>query len=375
MSRKTVEKNIAFDDVRNKYYVNLDYGMVDGKRVKKTQVVDKLSEARKILKQFNADKVNENLVAPREETVAEWLDYWLKDITSKKCEETTVYGYKNIINNHINPVLGSVNLQKLTPKMIQNYMSKKLDSGISSNTVIKHYNMLKTSLKVAVMQGVIKNNPADLVVKPKPVKPEIGVYNKEQLKILLELVKGTRLELTVWLCGLLGIRRGELCGLTWDCVDFEHRVINIKESRTNVGSKQVVKSTKSDKSRVLAINDDIIRMLKVEKQSQESTKELLQDLYVDSDYIVVMENGKPYRPNYLSELFTNFINESGLPKITLHGLRHSTASILNASGKVTIYEISKMLGHADIKTTEKIYVEMFDKANKTAMDVMNDEVL
>ena len=84
MARKTVEKNISYDDVRKKYYVNLDYGIVDGKRIKKTEIFERKNDAKKRLTEFQHQKNNHNLIIPKEDTLGEWLDYWLEDVRLKR---------------------------------------------------------------------------------------------------------------------------------------------------------------------------------------------------------------------------------------------------------------------------------------------------
>ena len=122
----------------------------------------------------------------------------------------------------------------------------------------------------------------------------------------------------------LGLRREEICGLKWSNVDFDNKIITIKDARTMAGSKIVDKKTKNETStRRQSADDDLLEVLKREKDKQKENREFLGDAYIDSDFVVVMEDGKPYRPNYLSELFTKFIDDNNLPKLTLHGLRHS----------------------------------------------------
>ena len=81
-----------------------------------------------------------------------------------------------------------------------------------------------------------------------------------------------------------------------------------------------------------------------------------------------MSDGKPYRPNYISELFTQFIERNNLPKIALHELRHTFALLSNHIG-ASEYDISKALGHSSLATTKKIYTHLFDKKQTEAMNL------
>ena len=75
------------------------------------------------------------------------------------------------------------------------------------------------------------------------------------------------------------------------------------------------------------------------------------------------------RPNYAYELFRRFIEKNGLPPITLHGLRHSFASIANAKG-ISMYDIGKALGHSSPSTTSKIYTHLLDKDHQSMLEKM-----
>ncbi|MCI1958007.1 MAG: N-terminal phage integrase SAM-like domain-containing protein [Clostridia bacterium] len=166
MARKSIERNISYDDVRKKYYVTFNYGNDDsGKQIVKRKSFNKITDARRALKEFEGDKVKGNVTMPSGYTVGTWLDYWLKTVILPNREATTVYFYKQIIENHLKPELCNINLQNLRPTQLQKYYAKKLSEKneigivLSSNTVKKHHNLMKTALGFAVKQGVLLYNP------------------------------------------------------------------------------------------------------------------------------------------------------------------------------------------------------------------------
>lgn len=154
MARKRVERNISYDDVRKKFYVNLDFGFgTNGKQIKKTQTFSTITEARKALRAHEVKKDRGEVVQPRQTTVADWLRYWLENIVRPYRAETTVYGYRNMIENYLVPRLGKIQLQALTPQKIQRYYTDLLTkTTLSSNTVRKHHDLLRTALDVAVRE-------------------------------------------------------------------------------------------------------------------------------------------------------------------------------------------------------------------------------
>ena len=161
------------------------------------------------------------------------------------------------------------------------------------------------------------------VSPPKKRQREAKFYTPEQLGVLLDKAVGTRLELPVYICAYLGLRRGELCGLRWSDVDLEHQTITIENTRTQAGKKEIEKGTKTASStRTFYLPDTLCDMLKAAKEHQQACRAEYKNAYGDNDYVVVMEDGKPFRPNYLSELFSKFLADNDLPKIVLHELRH-----------------------------------------------------
>ncbi len=145
------------------------------------------------------------------------------------------------------------------------------------------------------------------VSPPKKRQREAKFYTPEQLGVLLDKAVGTRLELPVYICAYLGLRRGELCGLRWSDVGLEHKTITIENTRTQAGKKEIEKGTKTASSaRTLYLSDTLCDMLKAAKEHQQACRAEYKNAYDDNDYVVVMENGRPFRPNYLSVLYETF---------------------------------------------------------------------
>ena len=251
MARKKVERNISYDDVRKVYYVSMDLGRDEnGKRIKQYKTFPNISSARAGLKEFHAERKRNSRTTPHRITVAQWLEYWMDTIVRPNRAETTVYAYQKIIDNHINPAMGNVALTDLTAKDIQQYyIDTQRATGLSSNTMRRHHDLLSSSLRTAVRQDMLLSNPVDRVEPPKSRLYEADFYDSQNLKRLYMLVGGHWLELVVKLAGSLGLRREEICGLKWESVDFDRRLIHIKEARTAYGATIVQKETKNQEGR------------------------------------------------------------------------------------------------------------------------------
>ena len=179
--------------------------------------------------------------------------------------------------------------------------------------------------------------------------------HERELRQLFALVEGHWLEPIVKLAGALGLRRGEICGLRWDSVDFNLRKIHIKAARTAAGANIVLKETKNRSSnRVLHLNDDLLRLLKRERARQAQNRLALGEAWPDTGLVAVDDQGVPYSPNAVSLAFTRFIRKNGLPKITLHGLRHTFATRALECG-MDVKTLSEILGHKNPTVTLNRY--------------------
>ena len=195
----------------DKYRVCFDYGVGrNGKCVHKYQTFDTKRDA---------DRVNDRIRLPRHD----------RELPQAQ--------------------LGEIRLQKLVARDIQQYYTWLMDEKeLSPNTVIKHHNLLTNTLNAAERQEYITKNPMRAVSPPKKRQREAKFYTPEQLGVLLAKAVGTRLELPMYICAYLGLRRGELCGLRWSDIDLEHQTITIENTRTQAGKR---KSRKARKRRPL----------------------------------------------------------------------------------------------------------------------------
>ena len=144
----------------------------------------------------------------------------------------------------------------------------------------------------------------------------------------------------------------------------------IKEARTAAGAEIVQKETKNRSSnRALHMTEDIYRLLRRERARQAERRRAMGAAWADSGLVAVDGQGQPLSPNAVSLAFTRFIRRSGLPKITLHGLRHTFASVAN-SAHIPLPDISRALGHKDVVVTGRVYTHIFDQTHVEAVSAV-----
>ena len=369
MSRKRVERNIAYDTERDRYYVTF-HGTANrfGTMQRHTKTFRTYEDAVRALRCFETSR----LPLPMTPTLEDWLCFWLFNVVEPNRSASTVHGYRNIIYRHLIPALGDVRLDHLTPVALQYYYGDKLREDLSPNTVRKHHHLLLAALELAVRQGILERSPARSVLPPAPVAPRHTYYNSIQLHRLFELTEGTPLELVVKLAGFLGLRRSEICGLQWNRVDLQNNILEINHIRTAVGGDIVEKGTKTPAShRKLDFSD--LPELQIPLAREQNRQISHGALYNPGGYVIVRPDGVPYQPDYLSTCLSRFVRIHNLPAITLHGLRHSFASIANSS-HIPMFDIGKAMGHSSPAVTSRIYTHLFDLTHRSAICAVGSAV-
>lgn len=319
---------------------------------------------------------------PCEMTVEEYLQSWLKNYTTM-LSPTTANGYRTNIEVHVIPVLGRIMLQKLSALDIQGFYNCLLETNhartgkpLSTRTVEHIHANLKSALRKAIQMGLIDRNPMDAVVKPKVKEYRADVYTEDEVKRLLESTKDSWLEVPVLLGVGLGLRRGEVLALRWDCVDFGKSTIRVERSLIYVKGQISFKSPKSEAGeRSLVVPASIMEVLRRHRTAQAKHRLKAGDLYADHDLVVCEPDGRPVVPSNLSNRFKAMLASAGFKILRFHDLRHTHASLLLKYG-VAAKVASSRLGHSNVGITLDLYSHIYsemeeDVAKKIDMNIFN----
>lgn len=283
-------------------------------------------------------------------TFAKYSDMWLTSYAETKTKPSTFRSYKDIINNHLIPVMGDYFLTEITGVMIQKYIALRLKK-VKPKTVINEIVPLKEMFKHAVQWEYLKVNPAQYVERPRVESEEMEIFSPVEFRLFLDHVtpKHKPLFLTAVLTGM---RRGELLGLQWGDIDWNHSQIHVKRSLW----KGQFLSPKSKKSkRKIDMTPSLVRELRKHKLASPPS---------DLDLVFCNSDGKSLdADNFVKREFLPVLAKSKTRKIRFHDLRHTNVALRIEQGQNIKY-IQAQLGHASIQTTLDRYGHLIKDVNQ-----------
>ena len=236
------------------------------------------------------------------------------------------------------------------------YPSAK-ERELSPKTVRNIHGVLHRTLEQAKLLGYIKVNPADAAVTPRVEKKQVEAMDVDDIGKFLAAIQGSKYEYPMFVAVFTGLRQGELLGLTWDCVDFENGLllINKQHNRVKGDTEFRFASLKNDKARVLTAADEVMEVLRLQKQRQNAWAAALGDGWSNPDNLVfTTEFGRYINNKILYQNFKRIMRKLGKPNLRFHDLRHTYAVNSLRAGD-DIKTVQENLGHATASFTLATY--------------------
>ena len=322
----------------------------------------------------------------------EWLERWLTSRVSLRA--STSRGYAAHVRGYLVPYLGGIPLAELTPADVQGMFTAiirgdaALGRPVSAATLRRIHATLRAALNAAVRAGLISVNPGRWpelppVARPRPQvwtpamtqrweldgwRPVVGVWTAGQTAQFLQLVRGHRLYAQFLLIALRGLRRGEAAGLRWTDLDLDAGTLTVTGQLQQLGGRLVAGPPKSEAGwRVVALDRTTIAALRAHHARQQAERAAAGTRRTETGYVFTTRTGKPVGPDRLTRLFRRLVAGSGLPPVTLHGLRHGAATLALAAG-TDLKVVQDQLGHSTITLTADTYTSVLPETARAAAD-------
>jgi integrase len=318
-------------------------------------------------------------------TLGEFLDRWLKAIKNS-IGAGALHQYESHVREHLKPSLGDVLLIDLerNPQAIENAMAfwtrKDGRKGDLSPLFIKKvWSTLRTACNKARKLRLITTNPCDFVDPPKVERKEMIALSPEQVSQYLAAFDVTDIGAAIALAIGSGCRRGEILALRWRDVDLERGTLRVERSLESVAihtAKRVryelrFKEPKSKRSRrTIPLPPFAVERLRRYRVEQ-AQRFMVAGARPNGDTLVFDQEGQPWSPGLFGLRFAALRDEARLPKVRLHDLRHSYASLLLQSG-ADLKTVSTALGHSSVAITADTYAHISPVMLQSAADRLND---
>ena len=352
----------------------LGYEPKTGKLIRKSVYGKTQKEVRLALSKIVSEMDSGTYAEPSKMKVSQWLDEWLASYTMN-IKPATRSAYEEHIRVHIKPSLGDIPLKQLSTRDIQQLYTNLLkERELSPKTVRNIHGVLHRTLEQAKLLGYIRVNLADAAVTPRMEKKQVETLDAEDIGKFLAAIRGTKYEYPLFVAVFTGLRQGELLGLTWDCVDFEHGMllINKQHNRVKGDTEFRFASLKNDKARVLTVADEVIDVLKLQKQRQESWAAALGNGWENPDNLVfTTEFGRYINNKVLYQNFKRIMKKLGNPNLRFHDLRHTYAVNSLRAGD-DIKTLQENLGHATASFTLSTYAHATPGMKRESAKRMTD---
>lgn len=280
------------------------------------------------------------------------------------------------------PAIGHLRLDKITSRHIQQFINdlalngKSLKNGrpLSRKTAVHHLSFISDVFSYAVKMEMLTDNPCKRVTVPKGEKKEKDIYTLEEVAQLFQLLETAPLKYRTFftLAIYSGFRRGEMLGLEWKEVDWEHNVISVRRTSNYTASKGIyTDTTKTKKSqRSLKFPQSVMDLLREYKAEQDEERIKLGTKWQDYDRLFVKWNGEPMNNQTPYGWLKEFCEKNDMPFYGIHSFRHFAASALISSG-LDVVTVSGALGHCNSGTTLNIYSHMFQTAQARVAQAMD----
>jgi integrase len=377
--RGNSEGTIAYNDERKRWEGRLTVGWEDGRQVRRKVTGPTRAAVVKRLRELRDATDAGRAPVRRDLSVSRFLDTWVNDVLPGSVAPATERQYRDVIRLYIKPAIGRKHVSTLAAVDVTLMLRAMEAKRLSPNTRRLARSVLRRALRYAEQEGYVSRNVAAIAHGVRLRSTEGRTLTPEQARQLLASVRGDRLEAAYTVALALGLRRGELLGLTWNdlALDATPPRLTVRRTLQRVqGVGLTVEDTKTARSRrTLYLPGPAVDALEAHRERQKAERANAGPLWVARplglDLVFRSPAGAPVDPMNFTHATYRATEAAGLGRWSPHELRHSAASLLIAQG-VPLKVVSDTLGHASIRVTADVYGHLLEPAKAEAADAMSE---
>ena len=337
-------------------------------------------EAEIALAEAVRDTSRGNFVSKSSVKVDEFLRDWLTNERGR-LRPSTWHSYEMAIVR-ITRQLGRHTLQSLTPMQIEKFYAGLLATGsregkpLAAKTVRNTHVVLRKALSDAERLGVVVRNAAGSARPPATTRMDHTTWSSDDLRVFFGTIAHDRLYAAFALLATTGMRRGEVLGLRWSDIDFDGAQLAVSQTLTTVGYNELVLGPpKTPRSRRhVYLDSQTVEVLRAHRQRQREERLAAGEAWDGSgDLAFRNELGGMIHPDGFSRDFDRIVRSLDVPRIRLHDLRHTYATLALKAG-VHLKVVSERLGHATVGVTLDLYSHVVPSIAREAADVVASRI-
>ena len=246
---------------------------------------------------------------------------WLPAV-KPRLRPSTWANYRTYTAAYVVPILGQVKLQALTPVQLNHLYAHLLErgrrktissqSGLAPKTVRNVHVMLHSALHDAMRWGYLVRNVAEAADPPAARSPEQKVWSPQELGAFLDHVRDDRLYALWLLVATTGMRRGELAGLRWVDIDFDHATVSTIPAWSST-TRSTTRHPRPSGRRRLALDPVTLAAAKAQRKLQAEDRQTVGGRYRDHGYVFAWPDGRPLHPENIASWFEQHTRAAGSP--------------------------------------------------------------
>ena len=397
--------------IKRKKSYSVIYYYIDqsGETRQKWETCHTYKEAQKRKAEIENQQFNGTFLPPNKQTVESFLYDFVQTYGVKKWGVSMYDSNTSIIANYINPILGDMEVQAITARVVDQYILRlKKTPAVSRNnrkartkyvtnkTIVKIIKLLRCAFKQAVRWELIGKNPFDNVVLPETEYKKRDIWDADTIRKALDECTDSKLYIAMNLAFACSLRIGEILGLTWDNVHVEDEDIAADDAYIyidkelarcskqeiemlgekdiyhiftpllpNTSTRIVLKKPKTNSSiRKVWLPKTVAYIMKEWKAAQAELKDFLGDEYQDYNLVIALPNGRPCENRIIEKDFLDLKKKAGLPNVVFHSLRHSSTTYKLKLNHGDLKATQGDTGHAEIDMITKVYAHILDEDRK-----------
>jgi integrase len=331
------------------------------------------AEARKreLLRRIDEGLESKPVALNTGEYVAGWLESVSHSLAAKTHER-----YASLLRKHVIPVIGGIQLGRVTSDHIEMIYSRLRAKGLSQRTCLHVHRVLHTAFADAVRRRKLKENVVGQLKAPRVDMHELTPVSSDQMRTLIRTAQRTRLAVPVALAAVTGLRRGELLALRWRNVRLDTRgslyITEALEQTRRLGVR--FKPPKGKSRRLIPLSREGVAILSAHKTYQEHERQRVAKPYTDNDLVFCNADGAPWPPDTFSKQFRAIAAVAGLRGFRFHDIRHAFATLTLADGR-PVKEVQLLLGHSTANTTLSFYARPVEGLGREAVSKLSRSLL